>query len=99
MNDQAEIPQEKREPVGEHRGYQIFTTNDGWHEAYRSGRHVVVGVGIRKSGEEFEKLKPTAIDRIILPTSDFAEALRLLDQKLRRKPPAKEVNTTIKMDL
>lgn len=98
MKKQEEVPSEKREVIETYRNYRIYKMKGGY-EAFASSHHEMVGwMSSKDSGKAIEQLKPTRIERLILPTEDLEEAKRMIDRRKRKvKKPKHDPNSTPKL--
>ena len=86
MEKQSEIPAQEEWPkyIGDHGGFKVFQSRDGWHEAYRATGHAAAGGAKRRPKHGAHN--GTSIRRIILPSKDYGEALKLLDAVKKKAP-------------
>lgn len=93
--NQQEVPSNRPVEVDNHKGYRVYKEGDTF-VAYRSGKHIVEAIKVnKKTGEETEILKPTAIDRVVLPGTTLEEAMQGLRNYLTPKKRPKEEDNTL----
>jgi hypothetical protein len=95
---QTSIPPGQTEWVGEHRGWQIYRCKDGWHEAWKAwGRKEKARPKI--SGQQTVWNGRDIKGPIILPSEDYNEACKLLDNVITLKRPAAPIEIDSKNTL
>lgn len=84
MSGQSELPQETEWPryIDTVHGYRVYQARDGWHECYKASGHAAAG-GPKKRPKKGAH-NGTSIKRIVLPSKDYGEALKLLDAVVKR---------------
>lgn len=91
MNEQQTIPPGYLEWQCEHLGYQVWRASDGVYEAYKTTSTTVSHIGVTRSGQEKEVRVGTAHNRIILPAETLPGALKMLEERIKKKPSQKIV--------